>query len=209
AELIKAAQVSPGPIFIHCHHGTHRGPTAAAVICMANQGWSSLQAESWLKTAGTATNYTGLFLAVEQFQPPSADTLAKLPASFPEIAKVTGLVDAMVSIDEQWDHLKAMRKAEYGISRDHPDIQPANEAVILWEHFREAQRLPESVDHGTNFIERLKSIELTAREVENLLHQHATRPTPELRMQLDRKLDAVNQSCTACHKEYRNPNLKQ
>ena len=208
AELIKAAQVSPGPIFIHCHHGKHRGPTAAAVICMANEGWSSAQADAWLKTAGTATNYTGLFMTVQQFRPPSADTLAKLPASFPEIAKVTGLVDAMVAIDEQWDHLKAVRKAEYQAPKDHPDIQPANEAVILWEHFREAQRLPESIGRGTNFIERLKAAELNTKAVENLLRQYAAKPATELRVQLDRNLDAVNQSCASCHKQNRDPALK-
>src|SRR5690606_17968735 len=32
ARLVRDAQ---GPFYIHCHHGTHRGPAAAAVACVA------------------------------------------------------------------------------------------------------------------------------------------------------------------------------
>lgn len=209
AELVKAAQVSPGPIFVHCHHGKHRGPAAVAVICMANEGWSTAQGDAWLKLAGTATNYQGLYLTVEQFRPPSAATLAALPSTFPEVAQVAGLVDAMVAIDEQWDHLKAIRKAEYGVPPAHPDVQPANEAVILGEHFREAQRLPEAAKRGADFVDRLKAAEAAAKEVETLLRQYAGKPTPEVRTQLDRSLDAANQSCATCHKRYRDPELRQ
>jgi protein tyrosine phosphatase (PTP) superfamily phosphohydrolase (DUF442 family) len=29
--IIKAARTLPGPVFVHCHHGKHRGPAAVAV----------------------------------------------------------------------------------------------------------------------------------------------------------------------------------
>src|SRR6185436_3172872 len=32
AELVKAARTASGPIYVHCHHGLHRGPAAVAVI---------------------------------------------------------------------------------------------------------------------------------------------------------------------------------
>ncbi|PYL00208.1 MAG: hypothetical protein DME19_05935, partial [Verrucomicrobia bacterium] len=57
--LLKAAQVLPGPIYVHCHHGVHRGPAAAAVICMGAEGWTPERAKAWLQLAGTATNYAG------------------------------------------------------------------------------------------------------------------------------------------------------
>ena len=203
AQLIKAAQSAEGPIFVHCHHGMHRGPTAAAVICMAEDGWSPIQAEAWLKTAGTATNYIGLFETVRQFQPPSAAALAKLPVTFPEVAQVSGLVDTMVAIDDTWDHLKAVRKAEYQVPKNHPDLQPSKEIVILREHFREAQRLPDSVKRGTNFLERLQAAEKSVQKSELLLTQYAAQPTAELRNQLNRDFDALNASCASCHKTFR------
>ncbi len=33
-ELAKAVRDLPGPIYIHCHHGKHRSPAAAAVACL-------------------------------------------------------------------------------------------------------------------------------------------------------------------------------
>jgi protein tyrosine phosphatase (PTP) superfamily phosphohydrolase (DUF442 family) len=41
ARMIKAAETLPGPVFVHCHHGLHRGPAGAAVICMGMEGWTA------------------------------------------------------------------------------------------------------------------------------------------------------------------------
>jgi protein tyrosine phosphatase (PTP) superfamily phosphohydrolase (DUF442 family) len=67
AELVKAGQSANGPIYVHCHHGLHRGPAAVAILCQASMGWSTNQALAWLKQAGTASDYTGLYRAVEDF----------------------------------------------------------------------------------------------------------------------------------------------
>lgn len=205
AELIKAAETVPGPIFVHCHHGQHRGPTAAAVICMATAGWSNAKAEAWLKTAGTATNYTGLFKTVRDFHQPSPALLKNLPTHFPEVANLPGLVDTMVAIDGQWDHLKAIRKAGYRAPLDQPDLDPPNEAIILSEHFREAQRLKVATDRGDAFLEKLKSAESRAKSLERLLRRAQTDNSTAIRAQLDKSTDAVGQSCAACHKVYRDP----
>ena len=201
--LAKAAESLPGPIYVHCHQGQHRGPTAAAVICMANDGWTAAQAESWLRTAGTATNYVGLYDVVRGFQRPSVEQLRSTPGTFPEAAKVSGLVDAMVEIDEHWLHLKAIRAADYGVPSQHPDIKPANEAVILWEHYREAQRLPDAAHHGTDFVARLRAAESEAREAEGLLGLFALEPKREIRAQLDKTFDAMAKTCASCHQAYR------
>jgi hypothetical protein len=202
-QLVKVATTLPGPFYVHCHHGRHRGPAAAAVLCLATRGWSSVQAEAWLGAAGTATNYTGLYQVVRDFHMPTTEQLDRLPAEFPETAKVSGLVDAMVGIDERWEHLKAVRASGYQAPNDHPDIQPANEAVILWEHYREAQRLADAAHHGTAFIERLKSAETEAREAERLLRAFAATPAAGIRDQLDRSFDAMAKTCASCHKAYR------
>ena len=202
-QLVKVGQVLPGPIYVHCHHGKHRGPAAAAVICMANNGWSPTQAEAWLVAAGTATNYTGLYDVVRKFRKPSQEQLQKISPNFPETAKVSGLVDAMVDIDNRWDHLKAVHTAGYQVPKEHPDIKPANEAVILWEHYREAQRLSDAAHHGTAFIERLKAAETEAKEAERLLRLFETNPKPDVRVQLDKTFDAMTKACSACHKTYR------
>ncbi len=205
AQLVKAAQVLPGPVFIHCHHGLHRGPVAAAVVCMNLDRWTPAQSEAWLKAAGTATNYAGLYQTVREFRPLTAQQLQALPSEIPETSRVSGLVDLMVEIDERWDHLKAVRKAGYQVPKECPDVQPVHETVILWEQYREAQRLPESAQHGEKFLALLRSAESGAKEAEQLLRRFAADPRPETRAQLDKSFDALAQSCSSCHKAYRDP----
>lgn len=202
-QLVKVARVLPGPIYVHCHHGKHRGPAAAAVICLADEGWNKAQAEAFLVAAGTATNYTGLYAVVREFQRPTGEQLQALAADFPETAKVSGLIEAMVLIDERWEHLKAVRAAGYRAPPEHPDIQPANETVILWEHYRESRRLPETIQHGADLLERFEQAELEAKEAEQLLRWFAAEAKPEIRTQLDRAFEAVARSCSSCHQAFR------
>jgi protein tyrosine phosphatase (PTP) superfamily phosphohydrolase (DUF442 family) len=204
-QLAKAGETLPGPFYVHCHHGKHRGPTAVAVMCMANGGWTASQAEAWMHAAGTASNYAGLFETVRRFQKPSLAHLEKMSTSFPETAQVSGLVDSMVQIDEQWEHLQTVRQAGYAAPKNHPDLKPANEALILWEHYREAQRLAEPTKHGADFIGRLKAAETEAKEAERLLREFTSAPRAETRAQLDKNFDAMKQSCVTCPKKYRDP----
>ena len=203
AQLVKAARASSGPVFVHCHHGLHRGPAAVAVICMANNGWTPSLGETWLKAAGTGSNYLGLYQTVREFRPPTTEQLAAMPSEFPETVQASSLVDSMVAIDECWDHLKVVRKAGYQTPKENPDLQPAHEAVILWEHYREAQRLPDAVRFGEKFVGLMKAGESSAKEAEQLLRQFASAPMPELRARLDRTFDALAQNCSSCHKTFR------
>jgi hypothetical protein len=202
-QLAKAADTLPGGIYVHCHHGKHRGPAAAALICMSKEGWTPKQAEAWLVAAGTATNYAGLYDVVRGYRKPSPQQLAAVSSYFPETAEVSGLVDAMVGIDERWEHLKAVRAARYQAPNDHPDIQPVNEAVILWEHYREAQRLPESARKGDDFIQRLKNAESEVKEAERLLRFYASDRNPAIRLRLDSSFDSIGKTCASCHKAFR------
>ena len=205
AQLVRAKEMAHGPVFIHCHHGKHRGPAAAAVVCMAEYGWTHEQAEAWLRAAGTATNYVGLYKTVRDFKKPTGAQLHALPGHFPEVVVVSGLTETMVEIDGRFDNLKAIRAAGYIAPNEHPDLAPANEAVILYEHFREAQRLPEAGKHGTNFLARLQAAEAEAHMAESLLHKFAQEPKPETRAQLDKTFDAMAKTCAACHQKYRDP----
>lgn len=202
-QFAKVGETLSGPIYVHCHHGKHRGPTAAAIVCMAKDGWSPEQATAWLSVAGTATNYAGLYDVVRNFKMPSATALRAICSDFPETARVSGLVEAMVGIDERWDNLKAVRAAGYLPSKDHPDLKPAQEMVILWEHYREAQRLPDAAHRGPDFLARLKKAEYEAKEAERLLRLYLPEAKPDLRAQLDKCFDAMANTCAGCHKSFR------
>ena len=77
SQIVKAAAEQPGPLFIHCHYGMNRGPSAAAIVCIAQHGWTPEQATAWMQRAGTSANCTGLFRDVRNFKAHSSVPLAK------------------------------------------------------------------------------------------------------------------------------------
>ncbi len=202
--LVRAAQVFPGAVFIHCHHGQHRGPTAAALVCEGLEGWSAEQARAWLELAGTDTNYPGLFKVVREFHPPSAEELAGVATNFPATAKLPGLVEAMVQIDQQFGALKAIRQAGFRTPANQPDLSPAHESLLLWESFREAQRLASARQRGPEFLAELAGAEAKADELHRRLAGAGTEPTVTRREAAEQTFQAMGQACATCHQQHRN-----
>src|SRR5262245_50694284 len=154
AELVKAAQSSSGPVYVHCHHGLHRGPAAVAVLCEATAAWTTNQAVAWMKQAGTSVDYGGLYRSAMEFRPPAAGTLPRL-SDLPEIAKTSSIVEAMVAIDEEFDRLKAAQKAQWKSIPNQPDVVPSRTAAILWEHFREMARMEDTAKRPADYRTKL------------------------------------------------------
>jgi protein tyrosine phosphatase (PTP) superfamily phosphohydrolase (DUF442 family) len=202
-QIIKAARTLPGPVFLHCHHGKHRGPTAAALCGIATEGWSQGQALDWLKQAGTAPDYRGLFATVSRFVLPSGEELAKVGSEFPERAETPALVEMMVQVDKCWDHMKAIREAGFTPPSNHPDIDPPHEALLLAEHFREVSRLPEAKARGEDFLRSVDASERLATALESSLRRLQNRPGAESRSHADATFAAVGKACTSCHARYR------
>jgi hypothetical protein len=196
-ELAKVA-AEPGPFFVHCHHGLHRGPTAVAIMCEASAGWSSALAETWMKEAGTSADYPGLFRSAREFKSPTAAELAAVK-EFPEVARTSSLVDAMVAIDEHFSRLRLTQKAGWKTPPGHTDIAPPHEATILWEQFREMARLPDTANRPEDYRTKLTEAARAAESVRKLLRDNAAAA------HVDEAFKVSTQACAACHKTYRNP----
>lgn len=197
--LVKAAETLPGPIFVHCHHGLHRGPTGAAVICMAVEGWTPEQAGSWLRLAGTATNYAGLYRSVEQFHRPTTQALQTVSDDFPEKSPVSPLADVMIQMDERFDHLKLIKKAGYQKPPAHPDLAPAQEALLLDELLKELLRSTSKEKHSIDFMAKLGE----AKRASDALYHSWSAPNWDRKM-ADDAFQKLTEDCAACHKRYRN-----
>jgi protein tyrosine phosphatase (PTP) superfamily phosphohydrolase (DUF442 family) len=197
-ELVRAAQAADGPVYVHCHHGKHRGPTAVATICRGLKSWEASDAERFLKQAGTSPDYAGLFRDVRAFQPPSAETLARLPKQFPERVETPPMVDAMVAIDENFDALTRSRAAAWRTVPGHPDLTPLQAATLVWEGFRELARDPAHESHGADFKAELSNAEKIAAELRDRLRNPA-KPAP-----VDAAYLRAKQNCSDCHKRHRN-----
>ena len=202
--LAKAAATVEGPIFVHCHHGKHRGPAAVGLICQATAGWTPQQAVAWLKQAGTAADYAGLYRANAEFRPPSPAQLACVPTDFPARAKVSGLVDAMVEIDHRWENLKAIQQAGWRVPANQPDLAPASEALLLQEAYAELRRGHEAKAKGDQFLEQLRQAEARAKDFHTLIKSQSAGLNETAGKQADALFESAGQSCGSCHKQFRN-----
>jgi protein tyrosine phosphatase (PTP) superfamily phosphohydrolase (DUF442 family) len=201
--MVKAVRTLPGPFYVHCHHGIHRGPASAAICGMASEGWSKDRAAGWMELAGTAADYRGLYSSVRDFSPPTATELAAAGAELPERAEVDGLVETMVKVDRRWDGLKAIRKAGFRPPAGHPDLDPTAEALQLVELFRESSRLPESQARGDEFLRETASAEGLANDLYEAMADHAKQASPESLKALETAFSAAGKSCKSCHVRYR------
>jgi hypothetical protein len=202
--LVEAVRELPGPVFVHCHHGKHRGPAAAAVSALATEGWDRAQARSWLDRAGTDPRYKGLFATVDQFTPPSVEELGQVEQDeLPERAKVSALVESMVEIDHIWDRLQEIQKAGFRTPKDSPDLDPSHEALMLVEQFREAARHEESKAKGEPFVRSLATAARDATSLEAALREFSTSPRSEALETTKASFVRVSQDCTTCHARFR------
>ncbi len=197
-QLAQAAATVQGPIYVHCHHGKHRGPSAAAILCLSKETWSADQAVEWLRRAGTAPDYPGLYRSVRDFVRPAPDRLGAMPP-LPEISPTSTLVESMVAIDVHTEHLKAAQKAGWGSVPGHPDLEARHEATQLWELLRELARHPSTLERPVEYQTSLAASEQAADSLRSVLNR-----SPLDTATADAALTQLNASCTTCHKAHRN-----
>lgn len=203
SRIIKAAQTLSGPVYIHCHHGIHRGPTAAGLCGMALEGWDKDRALSWMKTVGTAPDYRGLFATVDQFVKPSPEELAKLPDAFPEKAEPSTLVNLMVAIDTRWDLLKECKTAGFQPPKTRPDLDLPHEALQLREQFEELARQAKEAKPDESFAHLAQESARLSAALEQSLRQFGKEPSREARKTVETAFEAVSRSCKTCHSQHR------
>ncbi len=191
--LTRVAREIQSPVYVHCHHGKHRGPAAAAILCIAAGSLQNEQAIDLMKKAGTGKNYTGLWRDVKSFVPPGKDTaLPELVA----IAKVEPLVVAMARLNDSFENIKRCENANWKAPSTHPDLLPAAEARLVQEGFHEANRLPD-VAYDEEFRTWLtEADELSEKLTEAIQAGDA--------MLASGHLKTLEQKCVQCHERYRN-----
>lgn len=198
AELIKATQSPDDPVYVHCHHGLHRGPAAVAVICEGTAGWSTNQALLWLEQAGTSPDYAGLFRSAAEFRQPDTGALASV-RKLPEIAETTSWVDAMVAIDLEFDRLKAVGATGWSTSANQSSRKPVESATVLWEHFRELGRTQNRAEKPVEFWTKLLAAENAAGKLRGLLQDSKSSAARR-----ENAWQSLSQACTSCHRAFRN-----
>lgn len=209
-DLAKAIRELPGPIYIHCHHGKHRSPAAAAAGCVAAGLIPKQVAVAVLETAGTSPHYRGLFQAVHQAEPLPVEQVARHQAKFPEIAAVPPLAAAMVDIDEIFERLKLLAAHGWNRVPDQPDLDSAHEALLLKEQYRELGRQEAVRQKPAEFREMLAEAEATVGRWEAALRAwQAAGSPPPIPEEVGRLYQRAGDQCRLCHERFRDTPLSE
>lgn len=195
ARIVKAAKESPGPIYIHCHHGLHRGPAAAALVRIEVDGVSREEAFKGLEESGCSPSYDGLYAAVKSFVAPSEEQLAALPP-LPSAVRPKGIQDAMVRVDPHFEYFKALKSANWSTPADEPDKSPAHELTILRELFAEVDRLDEAKAKGEDFLAHARAAQEQLASLQAALEAGDAAASAKA-------FDGLTADCKSCHVAYR------
>ncbi len=210
AELAKAVRDLPGPIYIHCHHGKHRSPAAAATACVAAGLIDHEAGLSVLQVAGTSPNYRGLYESAQTAKPLDKAVLDQLDADFPATAKLPATAEAMVAVEHTFDHLKSFEKAGWKLLPEQPDLTPDHEALLLREHYAELLRTEAVQRQPERFRHLLTTGETAAQQFEDALRAwcvpNAKGPIPDA---IPAAFKAINDNCKTCHQEFRDVPLSE
>lgn len=196
-ELAGAVRHLPGRIYIHCHHGVHRGPAAVAVACVGAGWWSPEQATRFLKTVGTSPSYQGLYTSVAR-APILNDSQLASSADLPEVAEVDDLAEAMADLDRAADLLKIVAGNNWEVPADHPDLVPAHQAQRIRRRLEDALKADAPHNHEEDYRRMMKaSMTLTGD-----LQQHLERHPLDIEA-LNQTFGRLKTSCLDCHLMYR------
>lgn len=195
-EIIKAVKEASGPVYVHCHHGKHRGPAAAMI---AREGLEEITAEEAVKSlelSETSKDYVGLYRDVREFKAPTDAQIAAAPKP-PSAVRPKGVRAAMVDVDKRFEFLKASMEAGWKSPPKAPDVSPKHEAKMLWELYRELARLDEAKGKGEDFLKHAADAEKLAGGLEEALRAgNAEAATAAFK--------GLKKNCDSCHSEYRN-----
>ncbi len=194
-ELAAAIQTLEHPIYVHCHHGKHRGPAALCVGAIGAGLITNDQAQEFMQTTGTSPKYTGLWEAARIAQPLDDSTLARVD-ELPERAPVSSFVDSMGHLDRLHDRLWDMSEDDWKTPEDHPDLSPTAVSGQIHDLLRAMLEDDIITQEGqgmhTMMITSINAAAQVERDIDSGRFSEAYR-----------SMDALHQSCVDCHDKYR------
>ncbi|MDG1897989.1 MAG: hypothetical protein P8J37_24065 [Fuerstiella sp.] len=191
--LTRVVRDTTGVIYIHCHHGRHRGPAAAAIASQVEGTADDHRALEIMVQAGTSREYSGLWRDVKKFIVPA--THVQLPRLV-EVAPVESMARAMVRVNRRFEALKSSLATIHFVSDEHSHHAAVQDALLLHESLHEATRNLSS-GYDQEFRTWLTQSGAAAKAAYDSLRSGSADTAR-------RQIRVLQQSCTQCHKTYRN-----
>jgi protein tyrosine phosphatase (PTP) superfamily phosphohydrolase (DUF442 family) len=207
AQIAKSFRELEGPFYVHCYHGKHRGPAAAAIGRVALDGLTRDRAIAEMRQwCSTASKYEGLYSSVAVSEIPSAMQTAAYDFDFAPAKTFGGFRDVMVEMTRVWDEVKLVRKNHWAASAEHPDVDPLQSATQLHQLFLRCHEHDTDGADDSEFQQMLAEGTLGMADMVRLLTDCRTEgaAADDLHQGLEVAYDAVSESCLSCHSAYRN-----
>lgn len=201
--ISKTFREKQGPFFVHCFHGKHRGPAAAAVGRVVLDGVPREQAIAEMRQwCGTSPSYEGLYRDVAAGEIPEPRETQQYDWDFPAAHPLPGFRHAMIEVSRADDNLKYLAKHGWQPGPDHPDVDALNEAAKLAGLFERAEHMDDVTGKPADFRAWMaESVVASARLRSAIEDWKGGAGTVA---EIDDAYQDLAASCTACHKVYRN-----
>ena len=184
-------QAKDDPIFVHCHHGRHRGPAVAAILLLLEEPTQREEALEVLREAGTSAEYSGLWAAVEDFDP-SAHAGVDAP-ELTSVRSASPVAEIMAALDRHFDRLQL----ELSGATETQGHSETAAALLVSENFREIARIVrKSAEYDADFLNLLQESETLALHLHHTQKHGLSEKSREAFLQL-------KSSCRSCHRSYR------
>ncbi|QEG23721.1 protein-tyrosine phosphatase family protein [Mariniblastus fucicola] len=198
-KLCKALIELEGPVYIHCHHGHHRSPAAAAMASIGLGNMPKEKGEEFLKLAGTSDRYQGLYQSVAGASEYDEDSLCSLEVEFSPTVPTPPEVQSMVAAEKHFDALKRFSKNKWQQLESHPDLDASHEALLLAEQFAELMRVDSG--RGQEYAELLKTSQQNAFQLHTFLYGKTMSAEPI--SLADKMVTEIGNECRSCHANFR------
>lgn len=203
AKISKTFREQEGPFFVHCFHGKHRGPAAAAIGRLVLDGTSRETAMAEMRQwCGTAESYEGLYDTIAHAEIPSESETRALEWDFPSASPLDGIAGAMVLVSRADDHLKAFSKGTWEPDPNHPDIDALNEATKLAGLFARMRELEEVAAQPADFHQWMEESRVQSAALRDAVK--AMRDGSGSVEAATKAYGTLAKTCTACHEAFRN-----
>lgn len=203
-QITKTFRELEGPFYVHCFHGQHRGPAAAAVgrvvLDEAPREQALAEMRQW---CGTSGKYEGLYGVVAVGDIPTAEQTAAYTFDFPAAKQLDGVAGLMVGVSRAYDRILSMKRNAWQVNPDHPDIDPVNESAILASLFTQALELPEVQAESEDYRAILQDSIDRARALRGVVADLRASEQPDWQP-AEAAFAELKASCNACHEGYRN-----
>jgi protein tyrosine phosphatase (PTP) superfamily phosphohydrolase (DUF442 family) len=195
-QLALALSKGDGAIYLHCHHGRHRAPTAAALALYSLGRTSRQSALAILDRAGTSDGYSGLRACVREARPVSSSDLDSCAMALPESVAVADFVASMVKLDDLIDQLAVIHDLGKPAEASRPPATALVDASSLADLFRVLQEEASSRPNGNAMVPVLREIGSDA----DLLDQQVERKDWAA---ASISLKRIAHGCMTCHRRFR------